>query len=215
MKTTPSRFIALASFVVLLIIVLAINFTALSSFQSQIKSIPPTLQKSFLTATSTRPANCVPLPYSNRSSSTITPTPDRALGTTPPVAFSPTVTPITYSNTYDLDPSISQEDKGSVIVFRCNGSWDFYWLDPNKNIYQYIPLAEGDYIWMVNPPTSVMGKKPLEITATSVSTITTPTHTTATYSVTSTSMPYPPPLTPEPTGFPYPAPGTSTPQTLP
>lgn len=220
MQPIPSRFIVLIALVGILLVVLAINITTSSSFQSNINTIPPTLEKTVFTSTPTRPAYCVPLPYSSRNNFTRTPTPDRVLGTVPPTGLSPSVTPIVFTNTYDLDPSISQEDKSAVLVFRCNGSWDFYWLGPSRT-FQSIPLSPGDYIWQVAPPASIMGKEPPRITSTVITpTVITPTTiTTTAYPstpvVTFTSVPYPPPATEYPTVEPYPAPETATPEAIP
>lgn len=215
MKPIPSRLFILIALVGILLVVLAINITTSSSFLSNINAIPPTLEKTAFTSTPTRPANCVPLPYSTRNNFTGTPTPDRALGTVPPPNISPSVTPIVFTNTYDLDPSISQEDKSAVLVFRCNGSWDFYWLGPNRT-FKSIPLEPGDYIWQVAPPASIMGKKPPAITSTGITPITvTSTVHPSTPVVTSTSAPYPPPATEYPTIEPYPAPVTATPEEIP
>jgi hypothetical protein len=47
-------------------------------------------------------------------------------------------------------------DKGKVIVFRCDGRFELYWLPINASL-DVIPLERGDLIYSWSPPASLVG----------------------------------------------------------
>jgi hypothetical protein len=46
------------------------------------------------------------------------------------------------------------------IVFRCNGTFDKYWIGPEINFNEYLRLEPGDVILVSGPPASLMGHRP-------------------------------------------------------
>ena len=82
-----------------------------------------------------RPASCVPLPAA------ATPGPD-----------SPSPTPALIVHRYDLAPNLAQDQKSSVLVLRCDGSWDQYWLAPAQVLDPQKELKAGDIIFSASPP---------------------------------------------------------------
>ncbi|HEY9074942.1 MAG TPA: hypothetical protein VIO61_00260 [Anaerolineaceae bacterium] len=107
----------------------------------------------------TRVKGCVPYPKMENVNSP-TPTPNILNKVGVPAVYPPTVTLIPYRRIVDLDDTLTQSEKGSVIVFRCDGSWDIYWFNPSKGYKNDVYLQQGDVIWMVNPPSSLGGRKP-------------------------------------------------------
>src|SRR5262249_29576950 len=86
-----------------------------------------------------------------------TATPDNSLVQTPkPAVISPSVTPIPFSKVTDLAPDLPAKDKTQVIVYRCNGTYELYYIG-------YVPVSEavnllpGDVIVNVISPASLMG----------------------------------------------------------
>jgi hypothetical protein len=101
-------------------------------------------------APAARSATCVPVP----AASTLAPGPDALVQVTPP--------PIAHR--YDLAPNISQDLRSSVLVFRCDGTWDQYWLGPAQVLDPQKDLKTGDVIFSVSPPASNSATKPPEST---------------------------------------------------
>ena len=110
----------------------------------------------------TRPSDCVALP--------LTPTPDlRPRTPTPnqtqiadpafPTSVWITVTPIPIDRKIDLSPKLPYEDKMVILVYRCDGTWNEYTVDPSL-FPTAIPLSHGDIIYAAFPPASLMGQKP-------------------------------------------------------
>jgi hypothetical protein len=158
------RFYSIALFsVVLLLIGIFVTFTTMGQSQNQKIVVPnlPTRVHS-LTATATRPSRCVPLPV-EKNISIRTPTP-KDYSQSGPTAFAPTTTPIPLKSSYDFDPSIPMDQKSSVVILRCNGDWEEYWLGPGRSLTESVKLDEGDVVWLSAPPTSAMGKRPPEPT---------------------------------------------------
>jgi hypothetical protein len=155
-----------------------------------------------ITNTPTRPINCVPLPQELEDNLPLTPTPDHFVSQIP--NSRPTVTPRSYTNTFDLNPELPIQDKSQIVVFRCDGYLDLYLVGPDTNIDQTITLAPGDIIISSAPPRYLMGQKP-------------PEPQNRPTMITLTPLPYPPPNTSIPetiTSFPYPPPTTSTPVSI-
>lgn len=112
-----------------------------------------------------RPSDCVPLPptptYDLRPR---TPTPNLATQIyyrDNPIPILITVTPIPTPHYIDLSPKLRYEDKMVARVYRCNGIWDEYILDPAV-FPNAIPLSRGDIIYDSAPPASLMGQRPPE-----------------------------------------------------
>lgn len=109
----------------------------------------------------TRPPDCVPLPPTpTYDPSTPTPTPNLATQMdyqTLPTPVWITVTP--YPTPIDLSPKISNEHKMSATVYRCNGTWDTYILDP-AIFPTAIPLSHGDIIYFAFPPIGLQPRAP-------------------------------------------------------
>lgn len=145
---------------------LALFFTILlfsRNSSSTYKDYEPTyLPSQVAQSLPTRLPSCVPYPSEKVSYATSTVTPDMSKQSKVEPVFSPSVTPLPYRQINDLAHEIDQMNKGSVIIFRCDGSWDLYWFDPQKGYESNIKLDKGDMVWMINPPTSLMGKKPPE-----------------------------------------------------
>lgn len=86
---------------------------------------------------------CVPTPLSpTLPPGPATATPDRAhFGTVPPPQ--PTLTPYPISKTTDLSPNVAMDDKGKVLVYHCDGTYElFLTADPAKAV----PLQPGDVV---------------------------------------------------------------------
>lgn len=131
--------------IILVVIVFMVGFTI-----SQSKTNP--------LVSSTRPANCVPLPWLSENSANRTPWADpRSLLETPGLIETiPTVAPHKVAHTYDLRPELSQGSKLMVFVFRCDGTEDLYLVDPQTyNTGHAIPLSAGDVISGVSSPSDM------------------------------------------------------------
>lgn len=155
----------------------------------------PTIQMS---PSVTRPSDCVPFPTDEKSTATLTPTPARSASAVPSSRAS--VTPRVYANMIDLSPELPVEEKSQIIVFRCNGSFDHYFVGPNIDINSRIQLYPGDVIIQSIAPAMLMGHKPPEPTEVPPSNP-------------PTTFPYPPAITITPTPtipMTYPAPPTLT-----
>ncbi len=110
----------------------------------------------------TRPAGCVPLPpTATHDPRPPTETPNPATQRSFPTQVSITLTPFPTPNFIDLSPQVRNEDKMEVRVYRCNGTWAEYLVDP-ADFPNAIPLAHGDFIYNYAPPISIMGKEPPE-----------------------------------------------------
>ena len=110
----------------------------------------------------TLPADCVPLPptptYDLRPpTSTPNPTTPHTFPTSLPITFTPYPTP----DYIDLSPELPYEDKMVARVYRCNGTWDEYLIDPAL-FPTAIPLSHGDFIYSTIPPVSLVGHQPPE-----------------------------------------------------
>jgi hypothetical protein len=109
--------------------------------------------------TPTRPPWCVPYPVEPTSSEPPTPTPN-ILTPQPPPPEAPTRTPYPIAHLVDLYPEVPSEDKGTALVYRCNGELDEYLYDPVKfheysDLLKQLDLKPGDFVSLV-PPASVM-----------------------------------------------------------
>jgi hypothetical protein len=80
-----------------------------------------------------------------------------------PTPFGITVTPVPTPYYIDLSPELPYEDKVVARVYRCNGTWDEYILDPAV-FPTAIPLSRGDIIYDAFPPAALMGHRPPEPT---------------------------------------------------
>lgn len=114
----------------------------------------------------TRPEDCVPLPptptYDLRPP---TPTPNKATQMAYQPIPTPVWTPHPTPHYTDLSPQLPYKDKMVARVYRCNGTWDEYLLDP-AIFPNAIPLSHGDIIYDADPPLSLMGPPPEPITPT-------------------------------------------------
>lgn len=68
----------------------------------------------------------------------------------------------------DLSPSLPDRDKMTVLVYRCNGAWDEYRLDPAL-FPDAIPFSYGDILYSTDAPASIVGKSPPELWTATVS----------------------------------------------
>lgn len=207
--------IIIIGMVCFVLIGLAINFTI-----SQSQTIFPNKPLVNIIPTSTRPAQCVPLPSVDVNSLKITssPTPIRPNPSEAPskkstpqqsLGFSPTTTPFAISHIYDLNPQLDSRDKSYVYIYRCNGTMDLFLLGPNDNLSTSIVLGYGDVIYSAIQPASLMGHHPPIPTYLPAQTTISP--------AAPNSSPYPAPATSTviptatPTiGPPYPGPSTAT-----
>lgn len=117
----------------------------------------------------TRPSDCVPLPPTPTNdprppTSTPNLTTQHAFDTPAGIIVTPFPTP----HYIDLSPELQYEDKMVARVYRCNGTWDEYILDP-AIFPTAIPLSHGDIIYDSSPPLSLMGQQPPEPTRESTS----------------------------------------------
>jgi hypothetical protein len=109
----------------------------------------------------------------------------------------PTITPF-YSKQTDLAPDLEQADKSEVIVFRCDGAKEIYWVRPTDDRSATIgalALGPGDVIIHWYPP-SLMGHQILAPTRVPITPYPTYTHgpypvITVTVASTDTPVPYP------------------------
>jgi hypothetical protein len=191
------------SIIAIMSLILIIFFVSYSTSQSQSK-----INKSI---SSTRPANCVPLPWLNRITATLLPSSRQLLETPGLINTIPTVSQLKIAHTYDLRPDLPQSSKLTVIVFKCDGTEDLYLVDPQGyNTGNAIPLDSGDVISGVSSPSDMYYHGPAPTRTNPY-----PTANTSTPSfpkvVTSTSIPELT-VTLQPTTAPYPGPSTSTPQ---
>jgi hypothetical protein len=110
----------------------------------------------------TRPADCVPLPPNpTPDPRPPTSTPDPSTQLTFPAPVPITLTPYPTPKYIDLSPNLPYEDKMVARVYRCNGTWEEYLLDPAV-FPTVIPLSYGDFIYSSFPPESLMGHEPPE-----------------------------------------------------
>ena len=100
---------------------------------AKIQDNPPKAVSS-TSAAAARPANCVALP---------------AAVTPGPASPSPTLAPI--AHTFDLAPNLAQDEKSSVLVLRCDGSWDQFWLAPAQVFDPQKELKAGDVAFATLP----------------------------------------------------------------
>jgi len=100
------------------------------------------------------PTQCAPTPVLwVTSADTSTPTPQPFEIVTPP--FSPSVTPLSISKTTDLSPGVPEADKGQVIVFHCDGTFELF-----LSAGVAVPLQPGDVIIDSAPAPSAFGHQP-------------------------------------------------------
>jgi hypothetical protein len=142
------------------------------------------------------PTKCAPTPApATEPPGPPTPTPRREdFGTIPPRR--PTMTPYPISKTTDLSPQVSMQDKGHVVVFHCDGTYEmFLAADPSKPV----PLQTGDVVIEVVLPESAQQMHPPA--ATTAAPPPSPTQlapsTPAPTQAISTEQPYPVPATAE------------------
>jgi hypothetical protein len=97
-----------------------------------------------ITRTVTRPANCVPLPALNAGVALNPP------AGSPSLTPSATRTPFLVAHMIDLDPNVLQTDKYLLIIFRCSGIWDEYWLADQNEFPGKMAMQPGDvaYQWI-------------------------------------------------------------------
>jgi len=110
---------------------------------------------------------CVPTPIlwsTDTGTPTITPAPSQQV--TPP--FSASVTPLPISKITDLSPDVPKEDKGQVVVFHCDGTFELFLTFAGTPA----PLLPGDVIVLSAPPDSLMGKTVPQGTAVELPTVT-------------------------------------------
>jgi hypothetical protein len=136
--------------------------------------------KTFGQAVGTRPPYCVPIPRNIDLPYPPSPTPNLLTQQSPDAWAAwtpgPTVTPIPFAKTVDLDPNSPEDEKSEVVVFRCDGSFERWLLGPD-NLIEEIQLIAGDVILGSAPPGSLMGHEPPTLASNSEST---PTPTTST-----------------------------------
>lgn len=101
-------------------------------------TLPP--QAAGPTGTAVRPANCVAVP------------PVATLG-----PGTPTVTPAAITHRFDLAPNLEPGQKSGVLVLRCDGTWDQYWLAPAQVFDPQKELKPGDVVFSVSPPAGEAG----------------------------------------------------------
>ncbi len=110
---------------------------------------------------------CVPTPIfwsTDTGTPTITPAPSQQV--TPPFSASVTLLPI--SKITDLSPDVPNEDKGHVVVFHCDGTFELFLTFAGTPA----PLLPGDVIVLSAPPVSLMGKTVPQGTAVELPTVT-------------------------------------------
>lgn len=113
--------------------------------------------------TVTRRPGCAPLPERSSDLGTPTATSYGRSALIAPSRVQITATPTHYAHIIDLDPEMDSYLKIHAIVYRCNGEWDLYWLDPQRDIDQAVNLQPGD-ILIADPPASIVGAHPPEPT---------------------------------------------------
>lgn len=109
----------------------------------------------------TRPAYCKPLPKQMAIGSEPTPTPNagqRFSFLTPDLL--PSVTPLPIDHNIDLNPEIPLVEKSEIIVYRCDGTYDRYYVGGNGDISSQLELREGDVILSSAPPAKLIGVRP-------------------------------------------------------
>ena len=111
-----------------------------------------------ITPSATRPPHCVPLIKDTVEEYSPTATPERGKGKRVPV--SATATPIPSQNVYDLSPELNEQEKAFIAIYRCDGSYEAYWLGPEISLEAAIQLQEGDIILQVIQPARLVGAKP-------------------------------------------------------
>ncbi len=129
------------------------------SNRSVLDNPPPIIMES-LTPQPTRPAGCVPLPggmFQVKETPTSTPQKGAVTSLVPPRA---SVTPMPFTIDLDMDPQLSIIEKMEVVVFRCNGTFERYYISPLKDLNKEIPLFEGDLYFSIAPPAASMGGPP-------------------------------------------------------
>jgi hypothetical protein len=171
-------------FILIIIFVISVG-VVLSQQDTQKNVITPPILPGPKDSIPTRPAKCVPLPVYKDMTAPNTPTPDRSkqTGEYPP-SLSPSVTPYPVKMTVDLSPELALSDKAQIYVFRCNGDMELYLINPEADLAKTVGLNEGDIIYTIIPPATLMGNRPPE------NTLLPPTLHIPT---TVTSMPYPAP----------------------
>jgi len=162
-KLGRKSFVILVGLALLAAFIILEGGSALSQSSSQSnKDIPPTLPGGPHSEMPTRPAECVPLPYTNTYLHiTLTPTPDLSNPNEKIKPYlSPTVTPIAVTRTINLSPKTNPNDLARTYVFRCNGDMDLYISGPDVDIDKAMDLKYGDVVIFTEPPISLMGKHP-------------------------------------------------------
>ncbi len=89
---------------------------------------------------------CAPTPAlwaTDVGTPTNTPAPSQI--TTP--VFSPSVTPLPISKITDLSPDVSIENKGQVVVFHCDGTFEMFLTAGTE-----VPLQSGDIVVVSSSP---------------------------------------------------------------
>jgi hypothetical protein len=145
-----SKIVVIAMIVFLLLVAMVV--TAKDNHQV------PSLLNFQMAPSATRPFHCVPLPFNETSDGNPTPTPFRyALAEDHP---RPTVTPLAFTNIFDLSPDLPVEQKSVTIVFRCDGSFDQYLAGVTVNVDRFINLQPGDVIIGSSAPAIMMQRHP-------------------------------------------------------
>lgn len=111
-----------------------------------------------ITPSATRPPHCVSLNQGPVEEHSPTATPARGKGKRVPV--SATATPFPNQTVYDLSPDLKEREKAFVVVYRCEGTYESYWLGPEISLNEAIQLDEGDTILQVIQPAKLVGAKP-------------------------------------------------------
>lgn len=111
-----------------------------------------------ITPSATRPPHCVPLIKDAVEEQKPTATPAKGKGK--PVPVSATSTPFPDNSVYDLSPTLKEQEKTYIVVYRCNGAYESYWLGPDILFSEAIQLEEGDLILQVIQPARLVGANP-------------------------------------------------------
>ena len=149
----------ITAFLGLFIIVALFN-----TWQTSTQDLPlpanPTLN---WTASPARPPWCKPPPSEPVIEGTATSTPNIFTSMVPVYKTErPTRTPYPIAHIVDLAPDLPLEDKGTALVFRCNGEMDQYLFGyiTYSELLEAINLGEGDKIINSAPPASMMKHAP-------------------------------------------------------
>lgn len=170
-----------------LVSVVAITaFIGLSSSQSSYNAYgaPSLPLDGSVTPSVTLPPGCIPFLVATLNQKERTATPIR--GKESKTEQQPTATAYPITQKFDLSPNLPDQQKSTLLVFRCNGNYEQYLAGPEVAIPTALELQPGDRIIQSIPPTVLVGAKPVYEPK--------------------DSNPYPPPenSTPTPISYPYP-----------